>query len=109
MNGSPRALGAREHARGSLSHVPHAEREEETLERNLAACRDRGEEIAHRDLAKALDLLEPDRDVSFRERKKIGRLLDPALFEEQRDLLLAESLDVERAAGHEMPQMLDLL
>ena len=43
------------------------------------------------------------------EREDVGRLLDPALLEEQLDLLLAQPLDVEGAARDEMPQVLDLL
>src|SRR5207245_5937861 len=39
----------------------------------------------------------------------VARLLTPAPLEEQHDLLLPEPLDVERAAGDEMLQMLDLL
>src|SRR5262249_17100793 len=43
------------------------------------------------------------------EREDVGRLLDPALLEEQRDLLLSQPFDVEGAAGGEMLQMLDFL
>src|SRR5262245_63134166 len=54
-------------------------------------------------------LLELDLRVFLLELENVGRLLDPALLEEQRDLLLAQPLDVEGAAGDEMLQMLDLL
>ena len=43
------------------------------------------------------------------EREDVARLLDPALLEEQLDLLLAQPLDVEGAARDEMLQVLDLL
>ena len=42
-------------------------------------------------------------------RENLGRLCYPLLLEEKRDLLLAESFDVEGAAGDEMFQVLDFL
>src|SRR5262249_2790516 len=81
----------------------------EALERDLATRRDRAEQVSDRRLAVALDLLEPDPVVARFEREDVGRLLDPALLEEEHELLLAEPVDVEGAARHEMPQMLDLL
>src|SRR4030088_2289194 len=89
--------------------MAHAERIGETFERYLAPSRDGLEQIAHRDFGKTLLLLELDGGVAGFEGEDVGRLLDPALLEEQRDLLLAQSLDVEGAARDEVPQVLDLL
>src|SRR4030088_3123207 len=89
--------------------MAHAERIGETFERYLAPSRDGLEQIAHRDFGKTLLLLELDGGVAGFEGEDVGRLLDPALLEEQRDLLLAQALDIEGAARHEVAQMLDLL
>src|SRR5262245_65635183 len=89
--------------------MTHAERVDEALERDLAPRRDRMEQIAHRQCAEAFLLLELDFRIARFEREDVGRLLDPALLEEQRDLLLAQPLDVEGPAGDEMLQMLDFL
>src|ERR1700682_6584248 len=89
--------------------MAHPERVDEPLERDLAPRRDGVEQVAHGELAEALLLLEPDLGVAGREGEDVGRLLDPTLLEEQGDLLLAQSLDIEGAPRDEMPQMLDLL
>src|ERR1700719_2368066 len=89
--------------------MAHAERIDETLERDFAPRRDGLEQVAHGDLAEALLLLEPDLFVARFERENVGRLLDPTLLEEQGDLLLTQSLDIESASRDEVPQMLDLL
>ena len=47
--------------------------------------------------------------LRFWQRKNIGRLLHPSLVEEEFDLLLAETLDIEGAARGEQFQVLDLL
>src|SRR5260370_19478415 len=89
--------------------MAHAERVDETFKRNFARRRAGIEQVAHRDFAEALLLLEPDLVVARFQRKNVGRLLDPTMLEEQGDLLLAQPLDIERAARDEVPQMLDLL
>src|SRR5438105_3206475 len=89
--------------------MAHAERIDETLQRDLAARVDRVEEIADRGLAVALDLLELELRVAGGQREDIGGLLHPALLKEKRDLLLAETVDVEGAARGEQLEMLDLL
>src|SRR6266852_4485379 len=45
--------------------------------------------------------------VARLQRENIGRLLDPSLLIEKLDLLLAQPLNVEGAAGHEVLEMLD--
>jgi hypothetical protein len=55
------------------------------------------EQLAYRHLAVALQLLEPDGPVARLQREDVGRLLDPALLEEELDLLLAEPVDIEGA------------
>src|SRR5262245_38695672 len=109
MERLPRAVGARQDARGGVANMAHAERIDEAVERDLAARRDGAKQIAHRHLAEALDLLELDLGVACLEREDLGRLPDPFLLEEQLDLLLAEAIDVEGAAGHEMLEVLDFL
>src|SRR5262249_59803868 len=65
--------------------------------------------IADRQCAESFLLLELDFRIARFEREDVGRVLDPALLEEQRDLLLAQTLDVEGPAGDEMLQVLDFL
>src|SRR2546426_3223724 len=89
--------------------MAHPERVDEPLERDLAPGRDGIEQVAHRQFAETLLLLEPDLRIARSQREDIGRLLDPTLLEEQCDLLLAETLDIEGAAGDEMLEVLDLL
>src|SRR5205823_9497418 len=105
----PRSIAARERARGRLAHMPHTQCIDEALERDLAPRPDRVEQVADRQFAKTFLLLEPDLRVARLERKNVGRLLYPAALEEQHDLFLAQPLDVERAPGNEMLQMLDFL
>src|SRR5262249_28061988 len=89
--------------------MTHAECVDEALERDLAPRRDRMEQIADRQCAESFLLLELDFRIARLEREDVGRLLDPALLEEQRDLLLAQPFDVESPAGDEMLQMFDFL
>src|SRR4051794_35383951 len=85
-----------------------AERIDEALKRDLAPRLDRGEQIAHRGLAVAFDLLQLDVHASG-QTENIGRLLDPTLLEEKFDLLLAKAFDVKGAARDEQFEMLDPL
>src|SRR5512144_2405704 len=89
--------------------MAHAERIDETLERDLAPRFDGIEQTADRQVAEALLLLQFDFRIARGEGEDVTRLPDPALLEEQRDLLLAQPRDVERAPRDEMLQMLDLL
>src|SRR5437867_611003 len=89
--------------------MAHAQRINEPVERNLAPRSDGREQIAHRCFAEALDLLKLDLRVARFEREDIGRLLDPFLLEEQLDLLFAEPVYIEGAAGDKMLEVLDLL
>src|SRR5262249_2552199 len=89
--------------------MTHAKRVDEALERDLAPRRDRMEQVADRQYAEPFLLLELDFRIARFEHEDVGGLLDPALLEEQRDLLFAQPLDVEGPAGDEMLQMLDLL
>src|ERR1700731_2478706 len=89
--------------------MAHAERVDKALQRNPPPLLDRCKQVAHRRLTVAFDLLELELEVALWQREDIGRLLHPSLLEEECDLLLAEPFDVERAAGGEQLQMLDLL
>jgi hypothetical protein len=78
--------------------MSHTERIDESFERNLAPHLDRAEQVAHRQFTETLDLLQFDFRVARCEREDVGGLLEPALLEEQFDLLLAEPLDIEGTA-----------
>src|SRR6185437_14403286 len=95
--------------RRGLADLTHAECEDEALERNLPPAFDGGKQIAHRGFAVTFDLLEFYLLVALLQREDIGRLLDPALLEEELDLLFAEPVDVESAPRGEQFQMFDLL
>src|SRR5215470_4790039 len=89
--------------------MAHAERVDETLQRNPAPLPDGGKEIAHGRLAVALDFLQLQLRIALGQREDVRGLLHPAFIEEVLKLLLAEAVDVEGAARHEQFQMLDLL
>src|ERR1035437_5469320 len=105
----PGAIAARQRQRRGLADLTDAERKDETLERNLPPLFDRGEQIAHRGLAIALDLFELDLVVARIEREDVGGFRHPLLLEEQFDLLLAQALDVEGAARGEQLEVLYFL
>ena len=86
----PTAVAARQRHRRGLADMADAERINEALQRDLAARRDGGEQVAHRGLAKAFDLFEMDFLVALLQRENIRRLPDPLLLVEQLDLLLAQ-------------------
>jgi hypothetical protein len=75
-----------------------AKRVNEPVEPDLPARLDRAEQVAHRGFAITFILFEPDLTIALRQRENLGRLLDPALFEKELDLLVAEAFDVEGAA-----------
>src|SRR5215203_1125885 len=89
--------------------MAHAERVDETLQRNAPAALDGRKEIAYRGFAVALDLLQLQLGVALLQREDVGGLLHPPLVEEVLKLLLAEPVDVEGAARYEQFQMLDFL
>src|SRR5205814_10300909 len=105
----PLTTRSRTHQRHLLTPMRHAQLIDEAPQRNLAPGPDRFEQIADRQFAKTFLLPEPDVLIARLEGKNVGRLLYPAALEEQHDLLLAQPLDVERAPGNEMLQMLDFL
>src|SRR5205823_1661496 len=109
MEGVPGAVAAPPSQCRGLADMAHAERVDEPLQRDLAPVLDRGEQVADRGLAVALDLLELELVVALLQREDVGGLLDPFLLEEELDLLFAEAVDVERPARGEQLQMLDLL
>src|SRR5213079_2950064 len=90
----PRAVAARQRQRRGLADMAHAERIDKTLERNPPPPPDRLEQIAHRGLAVAFDLLQPEFRIARLQREDIGRLFHPAVLEEELDLLFAEAIDV---------------
>ena len=107
QEGVPAAVAARERHRRRLADMADAERVDEPLQRNFAPRLDGAEQVAHRGLAESLDLFEMDFAVALLQREDIGGLLDPSLLVEQLDLLLAEAVDIEGAARHEVLEMLD--
>src|SRR6185437_4528161 len=109
MKRLPRAVTARQRQRRGLADLAHAERKDKAFERNGPTAFDCGEQVAHRGFAVTFDLLELYPLVALRQREDIGRLLDPALFKKELDLLFAEPVDVEGAPRGEQFQVLDLL
>src|SRR6202790_1797828 len=109
VKGLPRTVAARQRQRRGFADLPDPERKDKTLERNLAPPPDRLEQVAHRGLAVAFDLLQLEFYVARFQREDVGRLLHPAVFEKEFDLLFAETIDVEGAARGEQFQVLDLL
>src|SRR5262245_42507928 len=109
MERLPGPVGAGERAGSCLADMAHAECVDEPFERNLPSCCDRAEQVSHRHFAEAFHVLQLYFCVASFEREYVGRLLDPALLEEQLDLFLAQPIDVEGAAGDEMPEVLDPL
>src|SRR5262249_44596923 len=105
----PRAVGASQRPGGRLAHVADAERIDEALQPDLAPRLDRTKQVADRGLTKALVFFQFDGSVFCLQREDLRRLPHPALFVEKFDLLLAQAVDVEGAARHEMLQMLDPL
>src|SRR5437762_1408704 len=65
--------------------LPISERIDKALERDLAPPADRLEQVAHRGLAVAFDLLEPEFWIARFQREDVGRLLHPAVLEEELD------------------------
>src|SRR5262249_21193759 len=86
----PGAVAAGERARRGLADMADTERIDEAFERNLAPRRDGAEQIADGNVAVAFDLLELELRVARLQGEDVGRLLEPALVEEESDLLLAK-------------------
>src|SRR5690606_11765573 len=105
MKRLPGAIATREHTRGGLPDMADAQRIDEALERHLAPGADRFEQVADRDLAVTFLLLQAQLVVARFEGKDVGWLLEPTLFIEECDLLLAQPFDIEGAARDEMAQM----
>src|SRR6476469_336213 len=72
VKGLPRAIAARQRQRRGLADMAHPEREDETLERDLPAPPDRIEQVTHRGLAIAFDLLEPEVRVARFQREDVS-------------------------------------
>src|SRR5260370_9398454 len=89
--------------------MAHAERIDETVQRNPAPSLDRCKQVAHGRLAVAFNRLQLQPGVALGQREDIGGLLHPSFVEEKLDLLLAEPLDVEGAARDQKPEMFALL
>src|SRR4029077_2777675 len=89
-------------------NMANPEREDEPVERNLAALVDCRKQIADRGLAIAF-LFEQFLLVLLFQPKDVGRLFHPFLFEEEFDLFFAQSLDIEGTARCEQFEVLDLL
>src|SRR5262249_49348794 len=89
--------------------MTHAEGVDKPLERDFASRSDCVEQVADRNFAETFMLLQLDLRIALLEHEDVGRLLYPALLKEQRDLLFPQPVDIERAAGNEMLQMLNFL
>ena len=113
MERRPVAVAARQRHRRGLADVPDAERIDEPLQRNLAPCRDGGKQIAHRGLAETFHLLQAVfcrlSRCARSQRENSAGFFTQSLLVEQLDLLLAETVDIEGAAGDEVLEMLHRL
>src|SRR5580700_6584218 len=88
-----------------LADLRNAKRVDKALERNSPALVDRGHQVARAELAPAFAL----GDHLGIEAEDVARLADQPVLPESSDVLLAEPLDIEAMARHEMPQPLDRL
>ena len=109
VKGLPGPIATGEETSRGLTHVRDAERVDETFQRDGAARSDRVEQLAYRHRSMALPFLEPNLVVARFESEDVGRFLDPALREEEFDLLVPESVDVEGAARCQVLQVFDRL
>src|SRR5262249_48188575 len=96
--GGKRTVVPREQPRRHVAHLRNAERIDETLERYPPALVDRGDELVGADFGPALPL----GDHSRIEPEDVTRLTDQPVLPKGGDVLLAETLDVETVARHEM-------
>ena len=88
-----------------FANMADTERKDKTIERNRAARRNRGKEIARRRLAHALaifQLLERTPITRFK-RENILRPRNQPIAIKRFDLLLAQTFNVKRITRHEMP------
>src|SRR5438874_7124736 len=102
-----RAVVTGEKTGGRLADVRDAERVDNAVERYAAALVDRGDHLGGADFAPAFalgDVVEP----GF-EPEDVAGLADQPVLPEGADVLLAETLDVEIVARHEVLQALDRL
>src|ERR1700730_19173138 len=88
-----------------IADLRNAESVDDTLERDPPALVDRGHQVARAELAPAFAL----GDHLGIEAEDVARLADQPVLPESSDVLLAEPLDVEATARHEMPEALDRL
>ena len=102
MKGIPGAVAPRQRCSRSVADSRDPKCVNESFQRNLAPGFDGREQIADRSLAEPLDVFEADFVVAPFECENIGRFSDPFLFVEKLDLLLAEPVDVESAAGNKV-------
>src|SRR5271166_2469971 len=87
----------------------YPQRENKALKWNFTPRVDCLEQVAHRGWAEALLFLKLNLGIAVFERKDVRGLDDPALLIEQSDLFLAEPLDINSPARHEVTQLLRTL
>src|SRR6476659_5537182 len=93
--------------RGDDADMADAKPEQQARAVGLSLGLDRGEEVVDRLL---LPPLASEQFVAMVvETEDVGGRVQPAQLDELGDALLAQPFDVERAAGHEMPQPLKAL
>ena len=91
--------------------MAHAEAEDEARQRDRPSRLDGGEQIGDAQLSRPFPVLQllQVRPVADLEREDIRRLPDQPVVKESGELLVAQTLDVEGAAGDEVLEVLDLL
>src|SRR6476469_5988188 len=93
----------RQRLRRDVADARQAQRVEDTRERRLPRSLDRGDEVAGRDLAEALEAGQ----LLLRQVVDVGDVGDQALLEKAQRLLLAEPVDVHRPLADEMLDVLE--
>ena len=95
----------------ALPDMADSEREDQTVERHLAAGVDRLEQLLHRCRAEPVAVFQllQAAGIALGEREDIGRRGDQAVVIELLDLFVAQPFDVEGVARREMLEALDRL
>src|SRR5690606_25493189 len=110
-----RQIVPRQPLRVGFADMTYAEREQEARQGNAAAVIDCGVELLHRHRAETIDVLQlgQRRLPSRPKREDVGGGADAQrrifMVEEELDLLLSETFDVESVARDEMAYALDRL
>ena len=98
---------ARQSDRIGFADMADAERENETIQRDLPPSLDGGKKLLGRELSKTFEILDFRQAgaVAFLQRENIGGRLDQPLLIEKGDLPVSEPFDIEGVARAKMAQL----